>query len=299
MKKTTIIIATLTMVFALATTIAKAQWSYPNATSIFTQDSVGIGTNNPLTKFHVAGNSYFNGNVGVGTSSPASKFHVVGNGIISGNLGIGTTTPSSKLHVVGESYFNGNVGIGTTTPSVKLHVIGNGTFSGNVNMANLNLVADAIIAGAGRLHITGEEYLYLLNKNGVVISKSWNGNGNLTVEGAILTSKIKVAVNPGGDWNFAMNKRTNDGWADYVFDENYILMPLTDVEQYIKLNNHLPNVPSAAEMVKEGNDLGKTDAKLLEKIEELTLYMIEMKKQADLQQKEIEILKKKLQKRNK
>ena len=76
-------------------------------------------------------------------------------------------------------------------------------------------------------------------------------------------------------------------------------MPLTDVEQYIKLNNHLPNVPSAAEMVKEGNDLGKTDAKLLEKIEELTLYMIEMKKQADLQQKEIEILKKKLQKRNK
>ena len=68
-------------------------------------------------------------------------------------------------------------------------------------------------------------------------------------------------------------------WADYVFADDYKLQPLCYVEQYIKTHKHLPNVPSAEEMVEEGNDLGKTTAKLLEKIEELTLYLIEMKKE--------------------
>lgn len=89
----------------------------------------------------------------------------------------------------------------------------------------------------------------------------------LYVDQGILAEKVKIAV--AGSAN----------WADYVFHKDYKLMSLVDVEQYIKANKHLPNVPSAAEMVKEGNDLGKTDAKLLEKIEELTLYLIALKKE--------------------
>jgi hypothetical protein len=98
---------------------------------------------------------------------------------------------------------------------------------------------------------------------------------NLFVKNGILTEKLKVAV------------LGTAQWADYVFAKDYKLMPLAKVEQYIKENQHLPNIPSAAEMVKEGNDLGKTTVKLLEKIEELTLYVIQ-------QQKEIESLKKNL-----
>jgi hypothetical protein len=97
----------------------------------------------------------------------------------------------------------------------------------------------------------------------------------LYVERGILTEKIKVAVNGSAQW------------ADYVFAKDYKLLPLAQVEKYIQDNQHLPNVPSAADMVKEGNDLGKTTAKLLEKIEELTLYLIQ-------QQKEIETLKRAL-----
>lgn len=97
----------------------------------------------------------------------------------------------------------------------------------------------------------------------------------LYVQQGILTEKVRVAVYGSAQW------------ADYVFAKNYKLMPLAKVEQYIKANKHLPNVPSAAEMVKEGNDLGKTTAKLLEKIEELTLYMIEMKKTIAKQNKTI------------
>jgi hypothetical protein len=102
----------------------------------------------------------------------------------------------------------------------------------------------------------------------------------LFVDQGILTEKVKVAV------------AGTAQWSDYVFATDYKLMPLAEVEKFIRTNNHLPNVPSAAEMVKEGNDLGKTDAKLLEKIEELTLYMIEMKKEIENLKKENNNLKK-------
>ncbi len=73
--------------------------------------------------------------------------------------------------------------------------------------------------------------------------------------------------------------RNGSDWADYVFAPDYKLMPLEDVEQFTKENKHLPNVPSADDMVKEGLDVTKTSAKLMEKIEELTLYVIEMNKE--------------------
>ena len=80
-------------------------------------------------------------------------------------------------------------------------------------------------------------------------------------------------------------------WADYVFAKDYKLMPLSDVEKFIKVNKHLPNVLSAEDLVKEGIDLGKMQAKQMEKIEELTLYLIEMKKEIELLKKENSIIK--------
>ncbi len=126
-----------------------------------------------------------------------------------------------------------------------------------------------------------------INASAAVGIGTWDTRGyKLAVVGGVLADRIKVAV-PG-----------SAQWADYVFAKDYKLMPLAKVEQYIKANKHLPNVPSAAEMVKEGNDLVKTDAKLLEKIEELTLYLIETRKLMEAQaqkiaaqQKEIDILK--------
>jgi len=70
-------------------------------------------------------------------------------------------------------------------------------------------------------------------------------------------------------------------WADYVFDKNYVLPSLGDLAAFIKENKHLPGIPTAAEVEKNGIDLGATQAKLLEKIEQLTLYTIELQKQID------------------
>lgn len=78
------------------------------------------------------------------------------------------------------------------------------------------------------------------------------------------------------------------GWADYVFDDDYRLTPLNKVADYVHLNHHLPDVPSAAEIKNKGVNVGATEAVLLKKIEELTLYLIEKDKEIN-QQKAINV----------
>jgi trimeric autotransporter adhesin len=121
-----------------------------------------------------------------------------------------------------------------------------------------------------------------LNASGQLLIGSANTptGYKLFVEQGILTEKVKVAVKNSGEW------------ADYVFDKNYLLMPLQDVEAYINKNKHLPNVPSANEVVSSGLDLGKMDATLLQKVEELTLYMIELQKQNNALQQKVDLLQK-------
>ncbi len=122
----------------------------------------------------------------------------------------------------------------------------------------------------------GDGYIdgYLRIGNGVSLPSGYK----LYVQDGILTEKVKVALS---------SDPTN--WSDFVFDDNYDLRPLSDVEKFIKKNKHLPEIPSTEEVHKEGLDLAQMDAKLLQKVEELTLYVIQ-------QQKEINELKKRLKK---
>lgn len=85
---------------------------------------------------------------------------------------------------------------------------------------------------------------------------------------------------------------TKTGWSDYVFDEQYKLRPLSSLELFIKNNKHLPEIPSAREVGGKGIDIGDNQALLLKKIEELTLYVIELKQENQKQQREINQLKK-------
>jgi hypothetical protein len=80
-------------------------------------------------------------------------------------------------------------------------------------------------------------------------------------------------------------KVTQTGWADFVFEPDYQLPSLQDLETYIKINKHLPDVPSASEVAKEGLDLGEMNKILLQKIEELTLHVIELEKKINVLQK--------------
>jgi hypothetical protein len=110
------------------------------------------------------------------------------------------------------------------------------------------------------------------------------GSYKLAVEGTIGARRIKV---------------TQAAWADYVFDSAYQLTSLQEVEQFVQQNKHLPDVPSAAAIKKEGLDLGDNQAVLLRKIEELTLYIIEQNKRLEVQKQAIESQKQQLEIKNK
>ena len=72
---------------------------------------------------------------------------------------------------------------------------------------------------------------------------------------------------------------TNTGWSDYVFRPGYRLRPLSEVSQFIQANGHLPDIPTEAEVREKGVSLGDMQAKLLAKVEELTLHMIQQEKE--------------------
>ncbi|MBA4853198.1 hypothetical protein [Emticicia sp. BO119] len=125
--------------------------------------------------------------------------------------------------------------------------------------------------------------LHNANNGKVVIGtgiNSYPDGFNLFVRGGILTERVRVAL------------ANSERWADYVFRPDYKLMPLKDVEKFIQHNQHLPNVPSAEEMANRGLDVAETSAKLMEKIEELTLYLIEANKRIEELDKKVKNLEK-------
>jgi hypothetical protein len=102
----------------------------------------------------------------------------------------------------------------------------------------------------------------------------------LAVAGNVIAEKIKV-------------KKQSSGWPDFVFSPNYKLPSLTEVEAFVRQNSHLPEIPSANEIEKDGQDLGEMNRLLLKKVEELTLYLIEQSKEIKLLKSKVEQLEKK------
>jgi hypothetical protein len=141
------------------------------------------------------------------------------------------------------------VGIGTANPQARLDVRGAFRLKGNINfVASVN---------ESLIEINKEPFLTIDPDNTPVLS------------------------------HFKIRYSDPNQWSDRVFESKYKLLKINELEQFIRENGHLPNVPSAEEVVKNGVGLDVMVSKLLEKVEELTLYTIQ-------QQKEIETLKKQL-----
>ncbi|MBS1644914.1 MAG: hypothetical protein JST36_07750 [Bacteroidetes bacterium] len=108
------------------------------------------------------------------------------------------------------------------------------------------------------------------------------GSYKLYVEGGILTEHLRVAI------------RSTSDWQDQVFEPSYRLMPLGQLKRYIGVHHHLPGIPSAQEVVTQGLDVAEGQSKLLQKLEELTLYLLQQQDYLLQQQDEIEALKRKI-----
>lgn len=143
--------------------------------------------------------------------------------------------------------------------------------------------------GGGRNYYlqAGADYIELYDQSatGRIMLKNGNvGIGTLdtkgyklAVAGNLIAEKVKVKLVP--------------NWPDFVFRENYPLRTLEETEAFIKTHQHLPEIPSAAEVKEHGQDVGEMNAKLLQKVEEMTLYLIDLQKQVKTQQEEIKQLK--------
>ena len=172
----------------------------------------------------------------------------------SGNVGIGTQTPANKLSVQtanaqwGIMHTNGTVSVGT-------YVGSNGGWLATQSNSPLYFCT-------GLLNTNGSAQMTLL-VNGNVGIGTINPAYKLSVNGTIQSKEVRVET----------------GWADYVFDKAYKLPSLTEVEKYIKDNKHLQNIPAAGEVQRNGLAVGEVQTKMMEKIEELTLYIIDLQKQ--------------------
>ena len=120
----------------------------------------------------------------------------------------------------------------------------------------------------------GQGYKMVVNSEGYVGIGTTTPSNKLDVAGTIRAEEVKVET----------------GWADYVFFEDYDLKSLDEVSNFISENGHLPNIPTAKEVKQNGIKLGEMNAKLLEKIEELTLYLIEQNQNILVQSERLEAL---------
>ena len=192
----------------------------------------------------------------------------------SGNVGIGTLEPQASLDL-GKGYGKNGAKllIYNDDPSSELAGTKCGFYMDNFTSNNLNLVFPEYqdfpglftISAKNTVSTTLNPYFSIVGLTGNVGIGTTNPTSKLTVAGNIHAQEVKVTINAGAV-------------PDYVFANDYKLKSLDEVEDYIKQNSHLPEIPSATEMEKNGLMLAEMNLSLLKKIEELTLYTIELNK---------------------
>ncbi|WP_460945862.1 TMF family protein [Spirosoma daeguense] len=251
---------------------------------------IGVAATNPPGNGNLTNSTA----IGYNASVTASNAMILGNNQV--NVGIGNTAPNNKLEITK----------GTANQSglrfTNLTSLSPVSMGGQTKFLTVNDIGDVVLASTSGVPLREGLTETLWQQKGPFIQAS-KGDAviigtnvantpsgyKLFVEDGILTEKVKVAV-----------KNTSE-WSDYVFDNSYKLKELSEVEKFIQANKHLPGVPSASEVVEQGIDVAKMDAKLLEKIEELTLYLINLKQEVNslradtnLVQEENKLLKQKL-----
>ncbi|WP_299314081.1 tail fiber protein [uncultured Aquimarina sp.] len=259
------------------------------------------------------------GNVGIGTTTPSSMLHIkdpaggaalkIERGGKSWNFSIQNIGDNLYLNNSDNSstFFtfrkDGKFGIGTTNPKAKLEIKGIGD---GVEILRLSTERPWVFKQEGTgassnlvlQELSGNKFFKIKSYDNNDVYSIQSNTGDTYFKGKIgvgtTTPDAKLAVN--GNIHTKEVKVDLVGWPDYVFENDYNLPTLQEVENHIAEKGHLENIPSAAAVAENGIQLGEMNAKLLQKIEELTLYMIEQNKVNEQQQRQIKDLKKEIEK---
>lgn len=206
-----------------------------------------------------------------------------GNNYMADSLWIGKTTGNTRFDMTGGKgdidVSEGDFRIGTTTNRLKMGVFTTGTF-----------------AGMSRIYSSGTNAMLALGVNNMDLMTLSAANSGTVVIGnggalPAAATGYKLSVHGKAVCTELMVKSIAT-WPDYVFEKNYQLMPLNELQAFINKNKHLPNIPPAKEIEQNGLVVGDMQNKMMQKIEELTLYILQQQKQLELQNKKIEELSK-------
>ncbi|HWK08192.1 MAG TPA: hypothetical protein VNS58_31405 [Puia sp.] len=270
----------------LTGSMAHSQWTLPDASNNIHNTNtgfVGIGVTNPTAALHVAYEGFPSLSVAVtGNRANATTQLSTSLAVIADN----NTQTSSSGAVAWDFYNNGTnpSWSGALLEHVGTAVTGNqyGVLAANQGELLFQNVSNGVIASNGAnifISPLGTVSACFLTNGNVGIGTTNPGTNKLAVEGTIGARKVIVTL--------------SNPFPDYVFKPGYELPSLKSVEKYIAANGRLQDMPSADSVAQHGLDLGNTQAKLLEKIEQLTLYTIDLQKQVGDMQKQIDELKKK------
>lgn len=236
---------------------------------------VGVWANIPSTSTN-SGAAVYAQNFATGTSNYGLVSRAVGAGTTNFGLFAKASGATNNYAIIVPSD-GGNVGIGTELPNVRMHVnglTGEDAFRVQVAGSTKLLVQSGGGVSVGALTTAPVNGLYV--SGDVRIGSATAATGyKVSIDGKVMCEELKVQLSP---------------WPDYVFANEYQLKSLDEVESFIKTNNHLPNIPAASVIESEGLNVGEMQGLMMEKIEELTLYIIEMNKNNKELQSRIELL---------
>lgn len=271
-----------------------------------TNGRLGIGTSNPATRLDISGV----GGLRVSTTNPGSGTAdwiagnygaTTGDRVVMGNL-LGKATIGAHNNTLTAwaplilNQGGGNVAIGTASANGQLQLSNtlvnrkivlyevanndNQYFGFGANPSTLRYQVDATTTDhvfyAGSSSTISNELMRIKGNGNVTIGVTTPATGyKLTVAGKIMCTELKVQLQP---------------FPDYVFEKNYRLKTLKEVENHIDTYKRLPGMPSAAEVESTGMNVGEMQGKVVEKVEELTLYIIQQQKQIEASQKQVEAL---------
>lgn len=201
---------------------------------------------------------------------------------VTGKLGINMPVPLAKLHVNSGANNNYAAILATSNEGNNLVV---SSFDTNPHSCNVFKISHEYFNNSANRKNGYISFYRGVSAEGGFLEFGTYGlprmlidpNGRVGIGTAAIPSEFKLAV-AGKIIAEEISVKLQSAWPDYVFDENYSLKPLENVEQFVKINKHLPGIPSAVLIEENGISIGEMQQKLLQKIEELTLYIIEQDK---------------------
>ncbi|MBC9933079.1 hypothetical protein [Chitinophaga qingshengii] len=261
--------------------------------------SIGIGTSTPIANLDIATNTNTFG-LKIGDANQ-SNIRIAGTAAGAAGYGIIQTFTNGSTaggNLVLQQDGSGKVGIGLPSPQCILHTVSYnnsdraaallwGQLAGTMtavqdtssNYYALNVCSNVSPTGTGANNNGIKSLLFVRADGNVGIGTSKPGTYKLAVEGTVGARRIKVTQ--------------QSSWADFVFHDNYQLPSLPELEKYIQQHKHLPDVPTEKEVQENGFDVGNINATLLQKVEELTLYIIQLNKKNETLESRIAEMEKK------